>query len=113
MILEKTFTLMSNIVFQKTMENVRKQRFKLFITERRRNYLVSEPTYHTTKVFHRKFVGYRNDLVYLGLSTLKLGKILVYEFLVWLCKTKISRESKILLYGYRELHCIHKNRWYL
>ena len=28
--------------------------------------------------------------------------------LVWLCKTKIWWKSKILLYGYRRFHCIHK-----
>ena len=34
------------------MENVRKHRdLKLVTTERRRNYLVSEPSYHTTKSF--------------------------------------------------------------
>ena len=34
------------------MENVRKFRdIKLVTTERRRNYLVSEPNYHTTKIF--------------------------------------------------------------
>ena len=37
---------------EKTMENVRKHRdIKLVTTERRRNYSVSEPNYHTTKVF--------------------------------------------------------------
>ena len=41
---------MNNEVFRKTMENMRKNRdFKLAITKRRRNYLVSEPNYHTTK----------------------------------------------------------------
>ena len=36
----------------KTMENVRKPRYiKFFTTERRRNYLVSEANYHTTKFF--------------------------------------------------------------
>ena len=39
-------------VFVKTMENVRKYRnIKLVTTERRRNYLVSEPNYHTAKFF--------------------------------------------------------------
>ena len=34
------------------MENVRKHKdIKLVTTERRRNYLVSEPNYHTTKFF--------------------------------------------------------------
>ena len=33
--------------------------------------------------------------------------------LVWLCKTKIWRKSKLLLYGYRQFHYIHKNRWCL
>ena len=44
------FKLMSNVVFGKTMENVRKHTdIKLTKTERRRNYLASEPDYHTTK----------------------------------------------------------------
>ena len=46
------FKLMNNSAFGKTVENVRKHRnIKLVTTERRRNYLVSEPNYHTTKVF--------------------------------------------------------------
>ena len=43
---------MNNAVFGKTMENVRKHRnIKPVTTERRINYLVSEPNYHTTKFF--------------------------------------------------------------
>ena len=46
------FKLMNNAVFGKTMENVRKHRdIKLVTTERRRNYLVSEPSYPITKLF--------------------------------------------------------------
>ena len=46
---------MNNVVFTKTMENVRKHRdIKLVTTERRRNYLVSEPNDHTTKRFEQK-----------------------------------------------------------
>ena len=46
------FNLKNNAVFGKTMENVRKHRdIKLVTTERRKNYLVSEPNYDTTKFF--------------------------------------------------------------
>ena len=46
------FKLMNNAIFGKTMENVRKHRnIKLVITEGRRNYLVSEPNYHTRKFY--------------------------------------------------------------
>ena len=46
------FKLMNNAVFGKTIENVRKHRdIKLVTTERRRNYVVSESNYHTTKFF--------------------------------------------------------------
>ena len=42
------FKLMSNADFGKTMENLRKHRdIKLVITERRRNYFVSETIFHT------------------------------------------------------------------
>ena len=46
------FKLMSNAVFGKTMENVRKHRnIKLVTTDVKRKKLVSEPNYHTTKWF--------------------------------------------------------------
>ena len=46
------FKFLNNVVFGKTMENVRKHRnIKHVTTERRRNYLVSEPNYHTVKIF--------------------------------------------------------------
>ena len=54
---EKTvFKLTNNAVFGKTMENVRKHRdIKLVTTEgKRRNYLLSEPNYHTTNFFTKK-----------------------------------------------------------
>ena len=49
---EYFFKLMNNAVFEKNMENLRKHRdIKLATTGWRRNYLVSEPNYHSTKVF--------------------------------------------------------------
>ena len=46
------FKLMNNAISEKTIENVRKHRdIKLVTIERRRNYLVTEPKYHTTKFF--------------------------------------------------------------
>ena len=71
-----------NAVFGKIMSNVRKHRnVKLVTTERRRNYLVSEPNYHTTNFFienllaieMRKTQIVMNQLVYLGLSILDLS----------------------------------------
>ena len=42
--------LMNTAVFGKTIENVRQHTdIKLVTTERRKNYLVSEPNYHTAK----------------------------------------------------------------
>ena len=44
--------LMNNAVLEKTMKNLRNVRnITLLTTERRTNYLVSEPNYHTTKFF--------------------------------------------------------------
>ena len=56
---EKDFLkLMNNAVFVKSMENVRKHRYiNLVTTERRRNYLVSEPSYHTTKFFTENLIA--------------------------------------------------------
>ena len=46
------FKLINNAVFGKTMKSMRKHPdIKLVTTERRRNYLVSEPNYHTRKFF--------------------------------------------------------------
>ena len=82
------FKLMDNAVFRKTMENMRKNRnIKLLTTERRRNYLVSEPNYLTKKIptenllaiEMRKTQILMNKLVYLGLSILDLSKTVMYE----------------------------------
>ena len=45
------FKLMNNAVFGKTMENVRNIEILNLSQHKKRNYLVSEPNYHTTKFF--------------------------------------------------------------
>ena len=87
---EKDFVkLMNNDVFGKTMENVRKHRdIKLVTTDKKRNQLVSEPNYHTTKWFSENLLAIEmkktkvkmNNPVYLGLSKLEISKTLMYEF---------------------------------
>ena len=43
---------MNNVVFEKTMKNMRKHRDIKFVTTKgTRNYLVPEPNFHTTKIF--------------------------------------------------------------
>ena len=83
------FKLMNNSVFGKTMENVRKHRdIKLVKTVERRNKLVSEPNYHTTKQFSENLLAIEmkktkvkmNKPVYLGMSLLDISKTLMYEF---------------------------------
>ena len=86
------------------MENVRKHRdIKLVTTERRRNYLVSEPNYHTTKLFTENLLEIEmkkteiliNKPVYLGLSILESSKILVYEFWYNYVKLKYGENIKL------------------
>ena len=80
------FKLMNNSVFGKTMENVRKQRdIKLVTTDKRRNQLLSEPNYHTTKWFSegllviemKKIKVKMNKPIYLGLSIIEISKTLM------------------------------------
>ena len=52
------FKLMNNVAFGKTMENVRKHRdIKLVPTDKRRDQLVSEPNYYTTKYFSENLMA--------------------------------------------------------
>ena len=78
-----------NVVFGKTMEKMKKHRdIKLVTTERKRNCLVSERNYLTTKFFTENLSAIEiektkilmNKPVYLGISILELSKVLMYEF---------------------------------
>ena len=83
------FKLMNNSVFGKTMENVRKHRdIKLVTTDEKRNKLVSEPNYHTTKRFSENLLAIEmkktkvkmNKPIYLGMSILDISQTLMYKF---------------------------------
>ena len=83
------FKLMNNSVFGKTMENLRNHTdIKLVTNNERRNKLVSEPNYHSTKHFSENLlaIGMRktkvimNKPVYLGQAILDISKTLMYEF---------------------------------
>ena len=98
------YKLMNNVVFGKTMENVRKHRdIKLVTTDKRRNQLVSEPNYHTTKWFSEKLVAIKmkkakvkmNKPVYLRLSILEISKTLMYEFWYDYMKPKYGDNVKL------------------
>ena len=98
------FKLMNNAVFGKNMKNVREHRdIKLVTTERRRNYLVSEPNYHTTKFFTENLLAIEmkktstlwNKPVYLGFSILELIKMLMHEFWHNYVKLKYGEKSKL------------------
>ena len=110
---------MNYSVFGKPIENVKKHRdIKLVTTERRRNYLVSEPNYHTTKFFTENLLAIEmkkteilmNKPVYLGLSILELSKILMYEFRYDYEKSNYHQIKiikiilKIVLHGYKQFH---------
>ena len=97
------FKLMNNSVFEKAMENVRKDRdIKLVTTEEKRIKLVSEPNYHTTKQFSENFLAVEmkktkvktNQPVYLGVSILDIRKTLMYEFSFDYLKPKYKNKAK-------------------
>ena len=98
------FKLMNNAVFGKTMENVRKHRdIKLVKTDKKRNKLVSEPNDHTMKLIDdnlaiieiKKVKVKMNKPIYLGLSTLNISKITMYEFWYDFMKSKYENRAKL------------------
>ena len=103
--LEKDFfKLMNDSVFGKTMENVRKHTdIKLVTTDEKRNKLVSEPNYLTTKRFSenlfviemKKTKLEMNKPLYLGMSILDISKTLMYKFWYDYIKPKYENREKL------------------
>ena len=95
---------MNNSVFGRTFMNVRMQsNIKLVTTDKRRNQLVSEPNYHTTKWFSENLLAIEmkkikvkmNKPVYLGFSILEISKPLMYEFWYDYVKPKYGDNVKL------------------
>ena len=98
------FKLMNNSVFGKTMENVRNHRdIKLVTTNERRNKLVSERNYHTTKHFSENLLAIEirktkvvlSKPIYLGQGILDISKTLMYEFWYDYIKPKYGKKAKL------------------
>ena len=95
------FKLMNNSVFGKSMENVRKHGdIKLVTTDRRRDHLVSEPNYHTTKWFSEELLAIEMNKrkvkmktpMYLGLT---FSKTFMHEFYYDYIKPKYQNNAKL------------------
>ena len=99
-----SFKLMNNSGFGKTIENVRKHReIKLVRTDEKRNKLVSEPDYHTRKLFSENLLAIEmknaqvkmNKPTYLGMSILDISKTLMYKFWYDYFKPKYGDKAKL------------------
>ena len=94
---------MNNAVLGKTMENMRKPRdIKGVLTERRRNYLVSEPNYHTAMFVTENLLAidikkdrYLWISLSIRLSIIELSKILIYDFWYYYVKPKYGEKAEL------------------
>ena len=98
------FKLMNNSVFGKTMDNIRKHTdIKLVRTDKRRNQLVSQPNYHTTKWFSENLLAVEMKKtkvkmykpVYLGFSILEISKTIMHEFWYDYIKPKYQNNARL------------------
>ena len=98
------YRLMNNAVYGKTMEYVRKHKIvKLVNDDTKRNELVSEPNYHTTRWFLENLLAIEmkktsvkiNKPIYVGLAILSLSRIKMYEY--WYDEMKIKYNDRVSL----------------
>ena len=83
------FKLMNNLVFSKTMKNIRNRvHIKLVNNEKQAEKLTAKPNFHHCSIFSEELVAIHmkktrlvfNKLVYLGMCILDLSKTLMYDF---------------------------------
>ena len=99
---------------------MRKHRdIKLVTTERRRNYLVLEPNFHTTKFFTENLIAKKKkkkknnyESAGLVLSILEFSKILMHEFWYEFAKPKYDEKAK-LCYMDTDSFLVYIKTWYL
>ena len=99
------FKSINNAASEKPMENVTQhRRINLVTTKRRRTYLVSEPSYHTTKIFTKNLLAIEmkrkaeilmDKPVCSRLSILKLIKLLMHQFWYDYVKLKYGKKAKL------------------
>ena len=98
------FKLMNNSAFGKTIENVRNHRdIKLITSDKRRKRLVSEPNYHSHKIFSEHLMAIEMKKtrvkmikpIYLGSSILDISKMMIYEFQYDQIKPKYRERAKL------------------
>ena len=103
------FKLMNNVVYGKTMENIRKHKdIKLVTNEKAYLRMVMKPNFKSGVLFGENLMGCEmgkikvvmNKPVYLGQAILDLSKIVMYEFHYDYMKPKYGGKSKAMLYGH-------------
>ena len=97
------FKLMNNVVFGKTMENMRKHRdLKLVTIERKTNFLLSHPKYYTTKFFTKSLLAIEvkkakitmNKPDYFDFLVSEWSKTAMYDFWYNYIKPKYGKKAK-------------------
>ena len=87
-------------------KNEKHRNIKVVTTEMRRNYLVSEPNYYTTKFFMKNILAIEmrktqilmNKPLYLGLSILDPSKTVMYEFWHDYVKSKLVKMQNFVIW---------------
>ena len=99
------FKLMSNSVFGKTMENLRKRvDVRLVTNEKKLDKLTSKPTFVSSKIFNENLTAVHkvketltlNRPAYVGMCILDLSKMLMYDFHYNYIKKKHSNRARLL-----------------
>ena len=99
------FKLMNNIIFGKTMENLRKWvDVRLVTNQKKLDKLTSKPTYVSSKIFKENLIAVHNVIetltlnrpAYVGMCILDLSKTLMYDFHYNYLKKKYNNRARLL-----------------